>query len=56
MKKKKIKSPKEEDKRNKTPDSSKIDRHKQLSGIIETNKRWNSIDKKGIKKKNQKLI
>ena len=54
MKKKKIKGPKEEDKRNKTPDSSKIDRHKQLSGIIETNKRWNSIDKKETQKSNKK--
>ena len=54
MKKKKIKGPKEEDKRNKTPDSSKINRHKQLSGIIKTNKRWNSIEKKETQKSNKK--
>ena len=53
IKKKKIKNQKEENERNKTPDSSKINRHKKLSGIIDNKKRWNSIDKKETEKSNK---
>ena len=53
IKKKKIKNQKEENERNKTPDSSKINRHKKLSGIIDNKKRWNTIDKKETEKSNK---
>ena len=53
IKRRKIKIPKEENERNKTPDSSKINRHKKLSGIIDNKKRWNSIDKKEALKSNK---
>ena len=52
IKKKKIKYPKDEKERNKTPDSSEINRHKKLSDVLEDKKRWNSIDKKETQKIN----
>ena len=51
-KKKKLKYPKDEKERNKTPDSSEINRHKKLSDVLEDKKRWNSIDKKETQKIN----
>ena len=53
VKRRKIKIPKEENERNKTPDSSRINRHKKLSGIVNNQKRWNSIDKKEALKSNK---